>query len=327
MQLLVHTPMQYDAVSFYRTVGPLNQLRKDYPTLQVKYAKTISWIEHSGAHVLYAQRPFRGEDVKVIGYAKQCGAKVWVDYDDNLFEVGSNNKAHIIYNAPGVAENIKKICSIADIITTSTEDLKGVYGGHEVIPNAYPDYLEDYLDTEAAKEHKIIWRGSDTHNKDMLNVTPEILKFMNNYPFIKWHFIGWNPWFITQQAPKGVCRYMKTVDCVQLYAMLHKTNASIAVVPLEVDKFNRGKSNIAWLEHMAGGAITIAPGMPEWDQPGIVMYDNDCFYDALEYSVNMDYNERKNIVASGQEYIKSKLLLSKVNKKRIAILNKFGYRI
>lgn len=322
MNILVLAPVDYDGTSFYRAYGPLNMLCKQDRSIKLKKCDCINWYQHSWADILFAQRPFKKEHLEAIIYAKGCGVKIWVDYDDNLFDVGYNNPAYDLYRDAKTRGIIKKCTELADLVTVSTEPLTAVYKNKNtiIVPNAYPDYLTHYFETKPQETPSIIWRGSNSHNRDLLLHKDEIQTFMKEQPEIKWHFIGQCPWMILDGLETKNIRYYKTVDCIQLYDLISDINPAIGVVPLENNHFNECKSNIAWLEFLAGGAITVAPNMKEWNRKGIVKYSQGKLSSALKGALAMPYEERKKAVKEARAFVKENIVLSKVNMLRLQSL-------
>lgn len=98
-------------------------------------------------------------------------------------------------------------------------------------------------------------------------------------------------------------------------------NMSPAViqVPLQDCLFNRCKSNIAFIEGAYFGAVPLVPGW--WNVPGALRYkDNESYYsllkDALSGAIDLEAMNRL-----AWEYVCDELLLSKVNVKRLELIN------
>lgn len=320
MNLLITTPIHYDGLSFYRALGPANLMQRQDGTLNVRLAEDINWSSITWADVLLIQRPAKPDMVEIAHYAKQCGVKVWVDHDDDFYNIDTSNKAFLTYKNQEAQKAIRACTQLANVLTVTTQELKNVYKHPNtiIVPNAVPDYVAGLLSTPAPKIHSIVWRGSDTHVKDLLDCKDELLDFAVDNPQMPWMFIGYNPFFITQSLKRS--KYHGIVDCVQLYHLLAHTNASIAIVPLEDSVFNRSKSNIAWMEHMCGGSIVVAPDMPEWRRPGVVNYEQGKLKKTLQDVIAMPYDIRSKIVKYGQDYLKQYGLLSYQNKKRFKLL-------
>jgi hypothetical protein len=70
---------------------------------------------------------------------------------------------------------------------------------------------------------------------------------------------------------------------------------------------------------LVAGGVTIAPkGIPEYNIPGVIKYEN--FGDVMEVVKNKDF-DREAIVKEGREYLNDVLRVDKQNKKRELILN------
>jgi hypothetical protein len=95
------------------------------------------------------------------------------------------------------------------------------------------------------------------------------------------------------------------------------------IVPLANNGFNRSKSNLAWLEATAAGAVVLAPALEEWQRPGIVNYkDASDFGNKLSRLMD-EFNApgcHPNVTLS-RAYIRENLSLRCLNAQRWEILN------
>jgi hypothetical protein len=102
--------------------------------------------------------------------------------------------------------------------------------------------------------------------------------------------------------------------------MLSNYSPLVVHVPLENNKFNKSKSNIALLEGALSGTTAVCPDWEEWSMlDGALTYSDQEGYLKLmeaifrgEIDINKEY---ETLVTS----IKDKLVLSKENKKRIEL--------
>ena len=247
----------FTASSWYRTYGPLNRLRKVTKEVEVisLSTKQIDYKDLLGIDVCLVPRPNSIGQLQLLKLCKQIGIKTWVDLDDNLYEVPLTNFAHKSYKNTDI---LTQSIQIADLVTVSTGhlalavlDKTGIYA--HVINNAIilPDNIPVNDD-----EIKIIWRGSNTHYAD-LEIYKDVFSKLK-YPL---HIMGcplyWNNINYTYYEPQSIFEFFNAFKQIQ---------PTILLYPLQEIPFNYSKSNIAFLEGVAAGAITFTNlSTPEWN--------------------------------------------------------------
>lgn len=296
--LLVFCPNRKDATSFYRGWMPLVTLGKQLePWMNFISASEYDWSTMAMADALFMQRPYRKEHWQMVEMAKSMGKKVWVDYDDWLLGVPTDNPAYMQYEEPDVKRNIVKIVAAADEITVSTSHLAkliqrdiGKIADRDlpitVVSNALPlDILAHKRPEVARQRNRLVqWRGSNTHHRDVMSQAKPIIEACRANK--NWHFsfLGDALWFITDMMPHENVTISKPIDPIEYFEYINKVAPSVMIVPLHDSDFNRAKSNIAYLEAAYAGAVTIAPDWEEWRHPGVLNYtDQASFAKALEH--------------------------------------------
>ena len=331
MNLAVLSPNPNDATSFYRAMGPLSSLMKSgfLDDLTVLDERTVSWWNIKHADVLLMQRPASPHHVAIARLACDMSIPLWVDYDDFLWEVPPSNPAHLLYNEKAQT-CMNEICRMANVVTVSTDYLKSmifdVNPDIRVIPNVWDPSLVA-KDSKRLLRHNprggFMWRGSSTHQQDLYDVQPQIMRAMQEIPW-GWTFCGMRPWFIFSAAKTvgGVPVYQEPLDIIQYFRWLSDVKPDCMVVPLHDDSFNRSKSNIAYLEGIAAGAITVAPDFEEWRRPGIINYkasDPDTIYDALALAHELSPQKREEMVYHAMLGSSTKFHIAKDQRKELLL--------
>lgn len=324
MNLKIAARYPSGACSYYRTYGVLPHLTKLRPDIHVEPIDKIDWSYLSGADVLFLERPQDAEYLAACKIAKNFGVKLWIDYDDDLFNLPDYNPFHGFYGKKEVRESIIKALDMADVVTVATPAIADSYKKYaktiHVIPNAFNNY--SYSLSESPSSNKILtWRGSVTHRGDLLPVTREIVKLSHDF-HKKWYwsFIAKELWFLTDYMAPGSFFNADEMTLPSYFQFFKKTGPAILVFPLEVNQFNASKSNCAWIEGVFAGACCVAPPLPEYKRPGIENYSSAGeFYDKVKILIESPAKRAENFQAS-LDYINANLLLSDVNKKRIAVL-------
>lgn len=322
-----------DGTSFYRGIGPLAHLKKNaefygFNTITVDSAEKFKWATLYQYDMVFMQRPFREEHKQVAEMAKTMSIPLWVDYDDDLFNVSTDNPSHVMYGKEGTKKVIHDIIKIADTVTVSTEAIKRSYDRFNdnviVINNAIDLDLFKYRKSNEHNVHRnnlVMWRGSPTHQKDVMSVANEILDFHDKNPDTLFEFIGDRMWIVSDQMKKDQLIITDWKDVMLYHHHIYSVVPKVFIVPLVMNTFNACKSNIAWLEASFAGALTIAPKIPEFDQPGVFTYtDREGFYNALEQTIGMDELQHQRRLNESWEYIMKKFTLRVVNYKRADVV-------
>jgi hypothetical protein len=222
---------------------------------------------------------------------------------------------------PKLLKNIEECIKFSDIVTVSTQAMKDYYSKFNpniiVINNAHNDYQYPFKEvTETV--NSINWRGSNTHREDIRSVKEKIFSLAKTYPEWAWTFMGSDLWYITE----GIKTFFsfKECDIIDYFKFIRELKSAIQINPLLDNIFNRGKSNISWLEATYAGSVSIVPDFPEFDKPGTIRYkDIDNFSYLLEKVIKSKDFRHSNYLQS-YEYIWDNLLLSQINKKRLEII-------
>lgn len=339
--LTFYSPSYKDATSFYRAVGPLQELKKKMGFL-LSHGSDTNWATLKGSDAVFMQRPYANNQVQILEMAQANGLKVWVDYDDDLFTVPRSNRAFRLYGDQKVQNNIAQIVACADVVTVSTpalqrklqeililvgkgapdfEGLKLDPNKIHVVPNAYDEKFCFYAQKKHTRKPKklIAWRGSETHDKDLMAFTQPMKEALGKHLDWTFNFIG-SPFWHTIEEMESVEGAKETniihtdnLDPVEFFKFLYLTAPALVIVPLWDCEFNRSKSNIAYIEAMHAGACCLAPDWEEWRRPGVINYkDAADFGEKLQAFMRGEFDSDK-LHFEGWNYVKSNLTLNKVN--------------
>lgn len=309
------------ACSFYRSVGPFSKIKE----VSFSILKEGNWQTYSNLDIIYMERPVYDSFVDGAKMAKAFNLPLWIDFDDDLFEIPHYNPANEFFSDKNKKKNIEEICEIADVITVTTEKLKERFSQFNrnviVVPNALNDFNFP-IDIKNPSDNKIIsWRGSGTHRGDLMEYRYPMIQSMEKNKDWIWAWFGDQYWMVSDDMDQSRIRKFTVQEIIRYFSVFHAIAPGVHVVPLKDNFFNRCKSNIAWLEATSAGAVTLGPAFEEWDHPGITRYESIEDFGEKLNMLCRDEKYRRKVWNSSLEYIKEHLLLSKVNQKRIAIIN------
>lgn len=335
-------PHPEDATSLYRGAGPMHTLKRQYGDIDLGINTTINWPLLKAADFVFFQRPNLDGAVQAMHLCKANSKPIWVDYDDNLHAIPMCNRRYGTYGHPQIQHNIASMVAMADVVTASTPHLaqslakllKNFPEKEEykldpakiiAIPNAYDPELHPVMkETREPRQKLVVWRGSDSHCKDLLVHTLAMVRVMGANQDWKYEFIG-EPFWLTIEQLKNVLKpsslsVTSAMDAVAFFRYLHKIRPELMIVPLEDIPFNRSKSNIAWIEATAAGAVILAPKWEEWDRPGVITYEGIDDFQAKFASFLRGEFDTETLWRQSRDYIQENLRLEKANAVRYQIL-------
>lgn len=321
IRVLTFAPSITDGTSFYRLGGVLPYLEKEYSDIHIKdlsHKDQLDWCDYTSYDVAVFQRPFIKPHLATINMLKLMGIKVIIDYDDDVLNVPIHNPYHQNYEAN--KENIEAIAKAADHIWLSTNGLKETFKKYNdnitVVPNAHNDYIFPVKNKISfnSKSQTVAYRGGSTHEIDVYSQLNDWIEMINKNKTTEFYFMGSRFPYLESRCGDNYLIIPGT-HILDYFRNIHKLNPGIFIYTLEDSKFNRGKSNISWIEATYAGAAVIAPEfLPEFIKPGISNFTSSLreTFDRIKKDTNL-LNLMNEL---SWDYIKAKLLLSHVNQQR-----------
>ncbi len=224
-------------------------------------------------NALFIHLPHTKEDYELIERTAKWGLKVWIDLDDNYWEIPPLNRAHNFFDKDRL-KIIDNCLRLADLITVSTDPLNEYISKFNFIRcpiatvnNAINDFVlgEFFPPTwnYQGGEVTINWRGSETHVPDLLAYKWAFTKREN----IIWQFWGYDPRLLNTKwygslDEYTVKPYEKSV--LDYFMSFRRAATDVLFVPLDWNVFNIGKSGIAALEAVWAGVYPLCCDLPEF---------------------------------------------------------------
>jgi hypothetical protein len=186
-----------------------------------------------------------------------------------------------------------------------------------LIPNALDDrFLPHAKPFKMSK--RIAWRGNESHINDLITYKDELRALLEKTPNHDWVFFGLNPHFLKTENKNY--RWTKPAPLIDFVIEFCKFNPSFVFVPLADTFFNRVKSHLAFFDATLAGAVALGPNFEEWENIGTFKYQPQFFRQAFETMIGETENHLQKIHKLNFEFVKDNLLLSKVNKLRIELI-------
>lgn len=185
-------------------------------------------------------------------YREITGARVVLEFDDYL----PNIPARSVYRGKfqqSWIKNMRRAIEQVDWLVVSTPVLAQEYADfHGDIRVALNGLLPAWWGglegrRRAGKKMRVGWAGGISHTGDLAEIRSVVKDLQDE---VEWVFMG--------MQPDGVaCEFHPGVPIDQYPAKLAALNLDLAVVPLEINQFNRCKSNLRLLELGACGVPVI----------------------------------------------------------------------
>lgn len=213
------------------------------------------------------QRVSDSSMVNVMQVAKNFGVKIFMDLDDDLFNVHVHNPAYRVWNktSPAVA-NLKKAISICDGLLLSTPELvfahKSFGIDSVVCLNAIdledPIYLPENSRRSELPSDKVIvgWAGSTSHIDSLQQIVKPIKKIIEKCPNVIFALCSNKEFMDMFKIPEDRKTYIQHVKIDQWPKIMSMFDISIATV--KPSAFNDCKSELKVLEAAVWGVPSVA---------------------------------------------------------------------
>ncbi len=195
---------------------------------------------------------------------KYPNVPIFTEIDDNVLSIPSYNQAFETYNPRSeIRRRVVAQIKQSDGVIVSTPYLKEVYAEFNdnihVIPNSINFKKWDSLKKKSKPGIRIGWAGGAGHAGDFEAVIPAIKRIAHNYD-VKFVFVNGPTGTGLPDELKGVKNVehkMLWVPILKYPQMLADQDFDIGIAPLVDSAFNRGKSNLKWLENAALSIPTV----------------------------------------------------------------------
>lgn len=184
------------------------------------------------------------------------------EIDDYCLEINNYSPAFSAFSPKGEAtQAILTHLESSDAVIVSTDYLGKLYSKWckktKLIPNGIDFKLWDELIKPPTDNIITIgWSGASSHNEDIRYIEKIIYRILEKYPEVQFSFLGGAPKFLVGKERIIADNNWQYVFEYPQY--LVNKNYDIGIAPLLDNNFNRGKSNLRWLEYAAMNVPTVA---------------------------------------------------------------------
>lgn len=190
------------------------------------------------------------------------------EFDDYLFSIPPKNAAFEAYKPGSEPSRVGlEQMKLSDGVICSTPYLKDLYGSL----NGNIDVVENVMDLSlwrvpavppVRQRVTIGWVGGATHSEDLEMVWGPIQKVLKDRPNAEFKCLHGIPPFIKRGKQVKTIKAFRPISNYPKWVTGHKFDIGIA--PLVDNNFNRGKSNLRWLEYSSMRIPTVASPLPHF---------------------------------------------------------------
>jgi len=221
------------------------------------------------------QRQASSAQVEFVKYLKQIqqehGFKLMYEVDDVVFKevIPDYNKFKFAFDTEEIRENCIEIINLVDEVTVTCDFMRRLYQEKtdqknitvipNFIPNGWMGQLFNPRDIERnyeanKRKPRILYTGSGAHydveNKtggkdDMYEVRDFIRKTVDKY---QWIFVGAFPPQLADLVEQQKIEFYQWQTLLKYPYFVSSLRAQLMVAPLQVNDFNRAKSDIKYIE-------------------------------------------------------------------------------
>jgi glycosyltransferase involved in cell wall biosynthesis len=268
--------------------------------------------------------------------SKQNGMRIIYEIDDICFkeDIPDYNKFKPAFDNPEIRESACAIMSMCDEITVTCDFMKDYYKSKTgnknvtVIPNFMPKFwlghhydstnIMNNLDVNK-KKPRILYTGSGAHfdvenrtgnyNDDFYHVNNVIRKTVDKF---QWIFLGAFPLPLTDLVKNGKIEFHQWSKLYNYGEDIAKINANMMVAPLQVNNFNKAKSDLKYIEACAFGLPVACQDIVTYSNAPIKFNTGDEMIDRINETLK-DHKQYKAISKRARQYADTRWLESEDN--------------
>lgn len=226
----------------------------------IEPSKVVDTINTKDVDLIIIQRHFPSQETEeTIRSVLDLEIPVLFDLDDDFLSTPASHPQYDYFASR--APFIKWMLKESDLITVSTKTLKETLAKITrrpitILPNLIDWDLYDTTPQRAIDNFNLIISGTPTHQRDWSIIEKPLIDILQKHKGrVSVTFFGELPSYLLGHPAAKVIPFQPSY--LHYVEQLKKLDIHGALVPLENTNFNRGKSNIKWLEYSVAGIAGI----------------------------------------------------------------------
>lgn len=254
-----------------------------------------------------------------------------MEIDDYVSDVPLGNEAYEQYRAGAKRHQVAmEQLRTSDGVIVSTpylaEQYKGMNDRIYVVPNSIDFNEWKGLGIKKHDRIRIGWIGGGGHAKDLEMIAPAMKEVLAKHQDAWFYCIHGCPNIYKKWDKVFYTTKFATINLYPKFMASYKFDIGIA--PLEDNNFNRGKSNLRWLEYSALKLPTIASALPDFKrvinhgENGYLADSHEAWVEYLSLLIE-DEQKRRDIGKAAYESVKANFNVNKTANHYRHILQEF----
>jgi O-antigen biosynthesis protein len=251
-----------------------------------------------------------------------------VEMDDYIADVPLGNEAAEQFRPGSMRfKVVRQQIRLADHLVVSTPYLADMYrdwnSSIHVIPNSIDLKEWKNIPRKRGDRIRIGWIGGGTHGPDLEMVHPAIEQVLQKYLSVWFYCIHGAPEIYKKMPKVYWTRKWANINIYPRYLASYKFDIGIA--PLLDNNFNRGKSNLRWLEYSAMRTPSVCSPLPDFSrvikhgENGFIANSTEEWVDALSNLIE-DLDARRQVGENAYKTVKQDFNVPKTARKYLQLL-------
>ncbi len=314
--LIVHLEPPHrggDGDSVYRTVQPCRALG-ELPGIRVVAGSFISPEVHKllpVADLVVLCDVVEADLLPVLQLRRARGLATIYEINDDFQALQSWNPTAYLASNPFTRSLSSRLASCCDGVQFSTPYLAQRFGALASRSAVFVNHLWEMPVSSPNSPGAIVrigWGGSLGHKDDFVKLVAVMGPILNRYPQVSFQVMGAEVFRdLCSVLPQGRWSYRKGGSLFDYLDFV--STLDIGVCPLDDTDFNRGRSDVKFLEYASHGVATVAAALPPYEatlrsgETGLLFHDSSELAEQLCWLIEHP-EQRRAMGEAGRAYVR-----------------------
>jgi tetratricopeptide (TPR) repeat protein len=318
-----------DGDSIYRSVQPCRALGQ-LPGVQVVAGSFISPTIHKllpMADVVVLCDVVEADLVPILRRRRACGLPTLYEINDDFQALQHWNTTAYLANDSFTRSLSSQLAALCDGVQFSTPYLAKRFASLASRSAVFINHLWEMPPVVVRPQRpdvRIGWGGSLGHRDDFIKLTTVMGPILSRYPQATFNVMGSEVFRdLCAVLPAGRWSYRKGGTLSDYLSFI--STLDIGVCPLDDTDFNRGRSDVKFLEYASHGVATVAAALPPYEmtlrhgETGLLFRDSDGLADILCQLIE-NPGKRRELGEAGRAYVREHRLEQSHAKERLVFM-------
>jgi len=245
---------------YHRVTWPMQALaaQPGFRVIQIQLRHPCSLRLAFDADLLILNMGWDVDLLPILRWRKAKGKPTIFEVNDYIFEAHPANPNLEFWNNPTTQQDCLCLMRLADLVQTSSPFLAKTFQTYNSRVAVFPNQLSrlpERLPSKPERPPVIGWGGSMGHLQDLANIAPAVSKWITEHDDVSLWIMGNEAiakFFTVPPEKKRHIPWGSMEDYERFLSGVH-----IGLAPLRDNPYNRGRSDVKWLEYAAHGCVFV----------------------------------------------------------------------